>query len=102
MHPWQELNTQNPQLQHHLWIVHLLMQNHLGQSHQAQQVTCPRVVLINLLHLDVALVQPGIDSHGGTGNLVCKQIPGHSTSGMHGLVFMLYQVCRMFSGESTV
>ena len=99
MYPWQELNTQTPQLQHCLWIVHLLMQNHLGWSHQAQQVTHPRVVLINLLHLDLAHVQPITDSHGGTGTLVCKQIPGHLASGMHELAFMLYHVCTTFSGE---
>ena len=94
---------QTPQLQCHLWIVSLLMQNHLGQSHQAQQATHPTVVLINLLHLDVAHVHPGTDSHGGTRTLVCWQIPVHPASGMHGLVyvfvFILYAVCTPFSGK---
>ena len=70
-----------------------------GWSHQAQQVTHPRVVWINLLHLDMAPKKPGTNSHGGTRILVYRQIPGHPTSGMHGLVFMSYQVCTMLSGE---
>ena len=43
--------------------------------------------------------KPGTDSHGGTGILVCKQVSGCPASGMHGLVFMPYQVCTMLSGE---
>ena len=54
INPWPELGM--PPLQHqcHLWIVCLLMQDHLGWSHQAQQVPHPRVVQIHLLHLDAA------------------------------------------------
>ena len=59
----------------------------------------PQVVWINLLYLDVAHEKPRTDSHGGTGISVWKQVPGHPTSGMHGLVFMPYQVCTMPSGE---
>ena len=36
------------------------MQDHLEWSHQAQQVAHPRVVQINLLHLDAAHEQPGM------------------------------------------
>ena len=43
--------------------------------------------------------KPGTDSNGGTGISVCKEVPGHLTSGMHGLVFMSYQVCTMLSVE---
>ena len=99
MHPWQELRTITLQLQYHLWTVSLLMQDYLGWSHQVQQVAHPRVVWINLLHLDAAPKKPGPDSYRGTGILVCRQISGHPTSGMHGLVFMPYQVCAMPSGE---
>ena len=35
-------------------MVSLLMQGHLGQSYQAEQVTHLRVVWIHLLHLDMA------------------------------------------------
>ena len=83
MHPWQELRTTTLQLQCHLWTVSLLMQDHLGWSHQAQQVANPRVVWINLLHLDTACKPPRTDSHGGTRILVCWQIPVCPASGMH-------------------
>ena len=43
--------------------------------------------------------KPRTDSHGGTRISVYRQIPGHLTSGMHGLVFMSYLVCTMLSGE---
>ena len=103
MHPWQELKTQTPQLQHHLWIVSLLMQSHLGWSHQMQQLTHPRVVWINLLYLYVAHEQLRTDSHGGTRILVCWQTIVLLASGMHWLVCvflcMLYPVCMPFSGE---
>ena len=99
MHPWQELKTLIPQLQCYLWIVSLLMQGHLEQSHQVQQVTHPRVVLVNLLHLDAACELPGTNSHGGTRTLVCKQIPSCQASGMQGLAFMSYQACTMLSEE---
>ena len=39
-------------LQFHLWTVSLLMQDCLRQSHQVQQITHPRIVWINLLHVD--------------------------------------------------
>ena len=84
MHPWQELRTTMLQLQCHLWIVTLLMQDHLGWSHQAQQVTQPRVVLINLLHLH-GTQNPGTFFHGGTRISVYKQVPGHPMSGTHAL-----------------
>ena len=100
MHPWQELKTPTPQLQCHLWIVSLLMQGDLGWSHQTQQVTHPRVVQINLLHLHK---QPRNNSHGGTRILVCWQLPVHLASQMHWLVCvsvsMLYPACTPFSGE---
>ena len=99
MHPWQELRTTILQLQCHLWIVTLPLQDCLGQSHQVHQVTHPRVVQINLLHLDTAPKKLRIDFHGGTRILVYKHVPGHPTSGMHGLVFMPYLVCTMLSGE---
>ena len=57
------------------------------------------VVQINLLHLDMAHAKPRAGFHGGTRILVCRQVPGHPTSGMHGLDFMPYQVCTMLSGE---
>ena len=57
-HPWQELRITTLQLQCHLWTVSLLMQDHLGWSHQAQQVAHPMVVWINLLHLDLAHKNP--------------------------------------------
>ena len=79
------------------------MQDHLGWSHQVQQVTHPRVVWINLLHFDAVCGKPGTDFHGGTGISVCWQIPVHLASGMHGLVcvsvYMLYSVCTLFPGE---
>ena len=49
----------------------LLVPDHLGWSHQAQQVSQPRVVQINLLHLDVALEPPGTNFHGGIEISVC-------------------------------
>ena len=103
MHLWQELKAPTLQLQCHLWIVSLLMQGYLGWSHQVQQVTHPRVVQINLLHLDVAPTQPRTDSCGGTRISVCWQIPVHPASGMYWLVCvsvsMSYHVCTPFSGE---
>ena len=72
MHPWQELRIPTLQLQCHLYIVSLLMQDCLGWLHQVQQVTQPRVVQISLLHLDVAPIKPGTNFHGGTRILVCK------------------------------
>ena len=87
-HPWQELRITMLQLQCHLWTVGLLMQDHLGQSHQAQQVTHPRVVWISLLHLDAVFGKPRTDFHGGTGILVCRQILVHLASGMHELVLI--------------
>ena len=101
--PVQELKTPTPQLQCHLWIVGLLMKGCLGWSHQAQQVTHPRVVWINLLCLDMVCKQPGSNCHGGTRILVCWQIPLCLASWMHWLVCvpvsMLYPVCTPFSGE---
>ena len=103
MHLWLGLKTQTPQLQCDLWKVHLLMQSLLGWQHQTQQATCCRLVQINLLHSDMAHIQPGTNSHGGTGTLVCWQIPVHLASGMHGLVcvlvFILYHVCTPFSWD---
>ena len=103
MHPGQELRTTTLQLQCHLWIVSLLMHYHLGWSHQVQQVTHPRVLWINLLHLDMAHEKPRTNSHGGTRVLVCWQIPVHPASGMHWLVCvsvsMLYPACTPLSGE---
>ena len=58
MHPWQELKITTLQLQCHLWTVCLLMQDHLGWSHQAQQVTHPRAVWISLLHLNAVCRKP--------------------------------------------
>ena len=91
------------QLQHHLWTVSLLMQDCLGWLHQEQQVTDPRAVWINLLHLDVAHKKPRNDFHGGTRIWVCWQLPVCLASGMHWLdcvsVSMLYLACTLFSGE---
>ena len=76
------------------------MQDCLGQLHQAQQVAHPRVVQINLLHLDAA---PRTDFHGGTRILVCWQILDQPASGMHELacvsVCIFCSVCIPFSGE---
>ena len=98
-HPWQELRKPILQLQCHLWIVSLLMQDHLGWSHQVQQVMHPRVVWINLLHLDAAPEKPRTDFHGGTRILVYKQIPGHLMSVMHGLVLMQSSLYSTFWGS---
>ena len=46
----------------------LLMQDHLGQPHHVQQVAHPRVVQIDLPHLDVAPEPPRTDFHVGTWN----------------------------------
>ena len=70
-HPWQELRITTLQLQHHLWTVSLLMKDHLGQSHQVQQVAQPRIVQIRLLHLDAVYRKPRTDFHGHTGISVC-------------------------------
>ena len=103
MNPCQELRITMLQLQHHLWIVSLLRQDHLGWSHQVQQVTHPRAVWISLHHLDAVCGKPGTDFHGGARILVYRQIPSHLTSGMCGLVcvsvFMSYSVCIPFSGR---
>ena len=40
-------------------MMHLMRQNHLEWSPQAQQVACHRVVQINLLYLGMALEPPG-------------------------------------------
>ena len=58
----------------------------------------PRVVQVNLPHLDMAPEPPGINSHGDTKILVYKSAPGHPMSGMPGLAFMPYPVCTMLSG----
>ena len=99
MYPWQELRITTLQLQHHMWTVSLLMQDCLGQSHQVQQVAHSWVVQINLLLLDMAHEKPRTNFHGGTQTLVYRQTWGHPTSGMHGLVFFLYQVYTTLSGE---
>ena len=46
--------------------MHLLSQNHLGQSPQAQQVAQQKVVQINPLHLGMALKPPGTSFLGDT------------------------------------
>ena len=86
MHPWQELRVTTLQLQHHLWAVCLLMQGHLGWSHQVQQVAHPRVVWVSLLHLDAVCRKPRSNFHGSTKIAACRQIPVHLASGMHELV----------------
>ena len=102
MHQWQELRTTTLQLQCYLWTVNLLMWDHLGWSHHAQQITHPRVVWISLLHLDAVYGKPRTNFHGGTGISVCRQVPVHLASGMHGLVCvsvsMPCSVCTPFSG----
>ena len=74
-----------------------------GMVTPSEQVTHPRVVWINLLHLDMAHGKPRTNFHGGTGILVCWQLPVHPASGMLWLgcvsVFMLYLACTPFSGE---
>ena len=79
------------------------MQDHLGWSHQAQQVAHLRVVQIDLFHLDTAPESPGTDFHGDTRILVCWQILDQLASGMHRLacisVCILCSVCIPFSGE---
>ena len=100
---WLELGIPPLQLPHHLWTVCLLMQDHLGWSHQAQQVAHPRVVWINLLHLDMALEPPRTNFHGGTGILVCRQVLDQPASRIHELacvsVCILYFACTPFSGR---
>ena len=54
------------QLQCQLWTVILLMQDHLGWSHQVQQVADPRVVQISLLYLDAVCGNPEPTSMGVT------------------------------------
>ena len=97
MHSWQKLRITTLQIQHHLWTVSLLMQDHLGQSHQVQQITHPRVVWISPLPLDAGCGKPGTNFHGGIRISVCWQIPVHPASCMHGLVCvsvsMSYFVC---------
>ena len=65
INPWPELRIPLLWLQCHLWVVHLLRQDCLGWSHQAQQAAHPRVVQIDLLHLDMAPEPPGTNFHGG-------------------------------------
>ena len=81
----------------------LLMQDCLGWSHQAYQVAHPRVIQIDLLHLDVALEPPGTNFHGGIEILVCWQILDQLAAGMHRLacvsVYISCFVCIPFSGE---
>ena len=108
--PQQELRITMLQLQYPLWIVSLLMQNHLEWSHQAQQVVHPRVVWISLLHLDAVCGKPRPDFHGGTGNLVCRWKPVHPAPGVHGLVSVsasmsylpLHHFLEEYSVNSTV
>ena len=82
--------------------MHLLGQDHLGWSHQAWQITHPRAVQINLLHLDTALKPPGTNFHGGIEILVCWPILDRLASGMHRLAgvsaYILCFVCIPFSG----
>ena len=103
MNLWQELRITKHQLQCHLWTVSLLMEDHLGWSYQAQQVTHPRVVQISLLPLDAVYGKPRMDFHGGTRISVCWQISVHLAFGMHGSVCvfasMSYSVCTPFSGR---
>ena len=103
MHLWHELSIQSPQLQCYLWTVSLLMQSHLGQPCQTQQATHLRVVWINLLHSDLAHVQPRTNFHGGTKTLHYWQIQASLESGMDGLVCVfvsiLYHVCTPFLWE---
>ena len=106
MHPWQELRVTALQLQCHLWTVCMLMQDHLGQSHQVQQVTHPRVVWISLLCLDAVCRKPRTTFHGGTRISACRQIPVCLASGMHELVCVSvsisYSVCSPFLEEYSV
>ena len=71
--------------------------------HQTQQVICLRVVRINLLHSDVAHIQPRINFHGGPRTLHYWQISACPASGMYGLVcvfvYMLYHVYTLFSWD---
>ena len=103
INPWPELEIPPLWLQCHLWIVHLLMQDCLGWTHQAQWVAHPRVVQIDLPYLDTAPKPPRTNFHGGTRTLVCWQILGWPASGMHRLacvsVCILCSVCILFSGE---
>ena len=55
---------------------HLLSQDCLGWSCQTWQITHPRAVQIDLLHLDMALRPPGTDFLGGTKILGCWPITG--------------------------
>ena len=101
--PMAGVENYNTSIQCHLWTVSLLMQDHLGWSHLAQQVTQLRVVLISLLHLDTVCRKPRTDFDGGTGISVCGQIPVHLAPWMHELVcvsvFMSHSVCTPFSGR---
>ena len=47
------------QPQYHLWVMHLLRQNHLGWSPQAQQVVYQKIDQIDLLSLGMALELSG-------------------------------------------
>ena len=51
----QELGMTHHELQHHLWVMHLLEQSHLGSLPQAQMVAPQKAVQIDLLPSDMAL-----------------------------------------------
>ena len=106
MHLWQEFRVMTLQLQCHLWAVCLLMQDHLGQSHQAQQVAHSKVVWISLLCLDAVCRKPRNDFNGGTRIPACRNIPVHPASGMHELVCVSvsisYSVLHCFLEEYSV
>ena len=90
-------------LQCHLWVMHLLSQDHLGWSQQPQQIAHPRAVQINLLHSDAALRPPGTNFHQGTEILVCWPILDWPAFGMHGLTcvsaYVLWFVYIPFLGD---
>ena len=96
-HPWKELKAPTLQLQCHLQIVSLLMQGHLGWSHQTQQVTHPMVVWINLLHLDVAHEKPGPDSCVGTGIFVADTSPSGIWVALVGLCVCLHFISYLYT-----
>ena len=73
--------------------------DHFGQSLQVQQVTHPQGSPDQPASLRCGTPKPGTDFHGGTRILVYRQVPGHPTSGMHGLVFMPYLVYTTLSGD---
>ena len=81
----------------------LLMQDHLGWSHQTWQIAHPRAVQTDLLHLDMAPEPPETNFHGGIEILVCWQILDQLAFGTHGFAFVYVCtscfVCILFSGE---